>query len=153
MQHIEADTIIDRPVAQVFQFVATDHFQNHPKWDPSIVEIIPLSPGPIAVGSTARVIRKQGPGNLEVTAFEQDRLLTTRSIIGPFILVMTCQLTGVDAMHTRLQLPAATEARGTIRLVAPLLKPLFTRTMRQEFHHDPIMPEQAPGGAHSSDPT
>ncbi len=143
MQHIDAETIIERPVAQVFQFVATEHFQNHPKWDPSIVEIIPLSPGPITVGSTARVVRKQGPGKLEVTAFEPDRLLTTRSIIGPFILVMTCQLTAVDAVHTRLQLHAATEARGPIRLVAPLLKPMFTRTMRRSLATIKAMVEQA----------
>lgn len=142
MQHIEADTIIDRPVAQVFQFVARDHFQNHPKWDPTIIEIMPLSPGPIAVGSTAQVIRKQGPGTLEVTAFEPDRLLTTRSIIGPFILVMTCHLTAVDAAHTRLQLHAATAARGLIRLIAPLLKPVFTRTMRQSLARIKAMVEQ-----------
>ena len=143
MQHIDVDTIIDRPVAQVFQFVATDHFQNHPKWDPAIMKIIPLSPSPIAAGSTAQVIRKQGPGILEVTAFEPDRLLTTRSVIGPFILVMTCQLTAVDAAHTRLELHAATEARGPIRLIAPLLKPVFTRTMRQSLAKIKAMVEQA----------
>ncbi len=143
MQHIDVETIIDRPVAQVFQFVATDHFQNHPKWDPAIMTIVPLSPSPIGVGSTAQVIRKQGPGTLEVTAFEPDRLLTTRSVIGPFILVMTCQLTAVDAAHTRLQLHAATEARGPIRLITPLLKPVFTRTMRRSLATIKAMVEQA----------
>ncbi len=52
MQHIDVDTMIARPVAQVFQFVATEHFQNHPKWDPSITEIIPQSTSPIGVGSS-----------------------------------------------------------------------------------------------------
>jgi len=118
MMHIEVATIIDRPVEQVFQFVATEHFQNHPKWDPSIVEITPLSAGPVGVGTTARVVRKQGLGSLEVTAFEQDRMMTTRSIIGPFVLVMTCQFAAVDAVHTRLLLHAATEARGAMRLAA-----------------------------------
>ncbi len=133
MQHIDVDTIIARPVAQVFQFVATEHFQNHPKWDPSITEIIPQSPSPIGVGSSALVIRKQGPGGLEVTAFEQDRMMTTHSSIGPFILDMTCSLDAVDADHTRLRLHAATEAYGRMRLVLPLLKPMFKRTMRRSL--------------------
>jgi len=133
MQHIDVGTIIDRPVAQVFQFVATEHFQNHPKWDPSIVEITPLSTGPIGVGTTAWVVRKQGPGSLEVTAFEQDRMMTTRSSIGPFTLDMTCSLDAVGADHTRLRLHAATEARGPMRLIAPLLKPIFKRTMRRSL--------------------
>ena len=133
MQHIDVNTIIDRPVAQVFQLVATEHFQNHPKWDPSIVEMTPLSAGPIGVGTTARVVRKQGPGSLEVTAFEQDRMMTTRSIIGPFILDMTCSLDAVDAEHTQLRLHATTKAHGLMRLVLPLLKPMFKRTMRRSL--------------------
>ncbi len=143
MQHIDVDTIIDRPAAQVFQFVATEHFQNHPKWDPSIVEMTPLSAGPIGVGTTARVVRKQGPGSLEVTAFEQDRMMTTRSIIGPFILDMTCSLDAVDANHTRLRLHAATEAHGRMRLVLPLLKPMFKRTMRRSLATIKTMVEHA----------
>ncbi len=143
MLHIDVDTIIDRPVAEVFQFVATDHFQNHPKWDPTIVEIVALTPGPLGLGTAARVVRKQGPGSLEVTAFEQDRMMTTRSIIGPFILKMTCQFAAIDAVHTRLGLHADTEARGPIRLVAPLLKPMFKRTMRQSLAKIKAMVEQA----------
>ena len=39
MVRVRASEIINRPSADVFRFVATDHFENHPKWDPSIVEI------------------------------------------------------------------------------------------------------------------
>ena len=82
MVHIVVDTLIDRPVEQVFQFVATDHFQNHPKWDPSIVEIIPLSPGPITVGTAARVVRQQGAGMLEVTALSRIGCCRPTAVLG-----------------------------------------------------------------------
>ena len=130
---IEVSTVIDRPVGDIWQFVAVDHFQNHPRWDPSIIQMMPAAPGPIGVGATCQVIRKQGSGTLEVTAFEPDRLMTTSSNIGPFILVMTCRLDAQDATRTRLLLHADTRARGMTRLVMPLLKPIFRRTMRRSL--------------------
>jgi hypothetical protein len=32
--------VIGRPPAEVFRFVATEHFQNHPKWDPSTETVV-----------------------------------------------------------------------------------------------------------------
>jgi hypothetical protein len=32
--------------------VATDHFQNHPKWDPAITSITKTSPGPMGPGTS-----------------------------------------------------------------------------------------------------
>ena len=46
--------VIERPPAEVFRFVATDHFQNHPKWDPAVTYINKTSPGPMGVGTTTR---------------------------------------------------------------------------------------------------
>jgi hypothetical protein len=47
------DSADDQPAAEdVFRFVATDHFQNHPKWDPAVEQMTPASPGPMAQGAT-----------------------------------------------------------------------------------------------------
>ncbi len=75
---------IQRPPDVVFNFVAREHWRNHPRWDPNIVEIIPLDPGPIRVGSRARVRRKSGEGLLEVLECEPDARWRSRSQIGPF---------------------------------------------------------------------
>jgi hypothetical protein len=52
---LSASQVIERPPAEVFRFVATDHFQNHPKWDPAVTAITKTSPGPMGVGTTARL--------------------------------------------------------------------------------------------------
>ncbi len=47
---------IERPVAEVFAFVTEP--SNYPRWQPSLVEVRPHSPGPLRVGSTATEIRR-----------------------------------------------------------------------------------------------
>jgi hypothetical protein len=42
---LAASQVIERPPAEVFRFVATDHFQNHPKWDPAVTSITQTSRG------------------------------------------------------------------------------------------------------------
>ena len=73
---IEVSEIIDRPVAEVFQWYAHDHVRNHPRWDPDM-ELEQMSPGSIGVGT---VIRRRNThfdtpveGTMEVVEFEPNR--------------------------------------------------------------------------------
>jgi hypothetical protein len=73
---LEVHEIIDRPPAEVFRFVATDHVRNHPRWDP-LMELEQVSEGPIGVGT---VIRRRHThygepieGTMEVVEYERDR--------------------------------------------------------------------------------
>jgi hypothetical protein len=54
--------------------VATDHFENHPKWDPAVTSITKISPGPMGVRTTARLVRidrsRRVEGSMEVTEYE-----------------------------------------------------------------------------------
>jgi uncharacterized protein YndB with AHSA1/START domain len=75
---LEVHEIIDRPPADVFRFVATDHVRNHPRWDPAM-ELEQVSDGPIGVGT---VIRRRHThygepieGTMEVVEYEPDRAL------------------------------------------------------------------------------
>ncbi len=47
---LQAEEYIDAPPSDVFRFVATEHFDNHPRWDPSVVEMTPTSHGPVHRG-------------------------------------------------------------------------------------------------------
>ena len=60
MTFISVERVIARPPRTVFDFVATHHFQNHPKWDPDVLEMTQMSPGTVRTGTTARVVRRQG---------------------------------------------------------------------------------------------
>jgi uncharacterized protein YndB with AHSA1/START domain len=47
---LELSQVIDRPPAEVFRFIATNHVQNHPRWDPKM-ELRQLTEGPVGVGT------------------------------------------------------------------------------------------------------
>lgn len=75
---LELTQVIDRPVPEVFRFIATDHVRNHPRWDPKMT-LEQLTDGPMGVGS---VIRRRHThagaateGTMEVVEFEPDRAL------------------------------------------------------------------------------
>lgn len=74
---VEFSQVIDRPVSDVFHFMADQHVQNHPRWDPNI-ELELESEGPIGVGT---VIRRRNTrydepveGTIEVTEFEPSQV-------------------------------------------------------------------------------
>jgi len=75
---VENSWEIDRPVEKVFQFMAVDHVQNHPRWDPDI-ELWHTSDEPIGVGTiiSRRSTRngKSVEGTVEVTRFEPNKVM------------------------------------------------------------------------------
>jgi hypothetical protein len=51
---LAASQVIERSPAEVFRFVATEHFKNHPKWDPAVTTVTETFPGPMGVGTTEK---------------------------------------------------------------------------------------------------
>jgi carbon monoxide dehydrogenase subunit G len=134
---LAASQVIERPPAEVFRFVATDHFHNHPKWDPAVTAITKTSPGPMGVGTTARLVRsdrgRRIEGTMEVTEYQPDRRFTEVSRFGPFTLHARATSTPVAAASTRLELVIDTHARGPIQLLLPLMKGTFRKTMARSL--------------------
>src|SRR5919112_5787103 len=130
---VQAQETIDASAAEVFQFVAAEHFENHPKWDTSISEMTPASPGPIGRGSTARFVRtdrgRRTEGALTVTDYEPDRLFVAVSRFGPFELHQRAVCEPLPSGVTRLVLTIDTTATGAMRLLLPLLRRQFRHTM------------------------
>jgi hypothetical protein len=134
---LSASQVIDRPPAEVFRFVATEHFQNHPKWDPAVTFITQTSPGPMGVGTTARLVRtdrgRRVEGTMEVTEYEPVRSFTDVSRFGPFMLHARATLAPVAPAATSLELVIDTHARGAIRLLLPLMRGTFRKTMARSL--------------------
>lgn len=83
---LQVSQVIDRPVEQVFHFIAHEHVRNHPRWDPDM-ELEQESEGPIGVGT---VIRRRNSrsgtpvdGTMEVVEFEPNRAFGTVIHDGP----------------------------------------------------------------------
>jgi Polyketide cyclase / dehydrase and lipid transport len=134
---LAASQVIERPPAEVFRFVATDHFHNHPKWDPAVTSITKTSPGPMGVGTTARLVRtdrgRRVEGSMEVTEYQPVSSFTEVSRFGPFTLHARATLEPVGPASTRLQLVIDTRARRAIRLLLPLMRGTFRKTMARSL--------------------
>jgi hypothetical protein len=117
--------------------VATEHFQNHPMWDPAVTSITKTSPGPMGVGTTARLVRtdrgRQLQGSMEVTEYEPVSSVTVVSRFGPFTLQARTTFAPVAPASTSLQLVIDTHPRGVMGLVLPLMKGTFRKTMARSL--------------------
>jgi uncharacterized protein YndB with AHSA1/START domain len=135
---VSIERIVRRPPEVVFDFVATHHFENHPRWDPDLLEMSQTSPGPVGVGTTARVVRRQGRGHVEGTAtvldYEPDRRAAWDLRLGPLRLNQRVELIPEQGgAATRLRLSIDTSARGPIRVIVPFLRGRFRKTMTQSL--------------------
>jgi hypothetical protein len=139
MTVVSVERIVERPPEVVFDFVARHHFENHPRWDPDLVEMSQTSRGPVGIGTTARVVRRQGRRRVEGTAtvreYEPDRVAAWDVRFGPFRLDQRAELIPERAgTATRLRLSIDTTAHGPIRVMLPLLRGRFRKSMTQSLH-------------------
>jgi uncharacterized protein YndB with AHSA1/START domain len=112
---------IDRPVAEVFAFLA--EFENLPRWNYAISETRKISIGPVDVGARyeqTRTIPTRSVETFEVTAFEPDRTLSIRGTFGPFPGRFTYELEPMGTL-TRLVNTVDLEPSGLVSIVAPLM--------------------------------
>jgi hypothetical protein len=92
----------------------------------------------MGVGTTARLVRtdrgRRVEGTMEVTEYEPVRSFTEVSRFGPFTLHARATLAPVAPASTSLELVIDTRARGAIRLLLPLMKGTFRKTMARSLH-------------------
>jgi polyketide cyclase/dehydrase/lipid transport protein len=135
---VTVERIVQRPPGVVFDFVATRHFDNHPRWDPDLLEMSQTSAGPVGVGTTARVVRRRGRARVEgaatVVAYEPDRHAAWDVRFGAFRLQQRADLIPEQGgAATRVRLSVDTTARGPVRIIVPLLRGQFRKTMTQSL--------------------
>jgi len=82
MAHIKGETVIHRPVQEVFDFVADE--RNEPRYNPGMLRAELLTPGPVGLGSRFRAEMRTRPRPVvmttENTGYDRPRRLasTTR---------------------------------------------------------------------------
>ena len=147
MTEVAVERIVRRSPEVVFDFVATHHFENHPRWDPDLLEMSQTSPGPVRAGTTARVVRRQGrrrvEGSATVVDYEPDRRAAWDVRFGAFRLEQRVELIPEDdGAATRLRLSIQTSASGATRMIVPLLRGRFRKTMTQSLETIAALLEQ-----------
>lgn len=138
MSVVSAEKLMHSPPGTVFDFVAAHHFENHPRWDPDVLEMNQTSPGTVGVGTKANIVRRQGnrrvEGTATVTEYQPDQSAAWDVQFGPFLLRQRVELApDQGGAATRLRLSIETRAKGLVRLIVPLLRSRFRKTMEQSL--------------------
>jgi len=126
---VESSTIIQKPVGSVWDFYATCHIQNHPRWDPTI-ELRVTSDDPIGLGTVIkrRVTRfgRTTEGTMEVVEFEPEKLMRAESHDGPMIIHGWARFEVIGPDETRLTIGG--EIPGVDESVAAQIRTMMDRS-------------------------
>ena len=116
---------VARTPAEVFDVIGTRCYENHPRWEPEVIEIRPLIPGPIGLGSRAVMVRRElgrrSEATYEVTVFEPGCRIAFRHLDGPMGFELSFDLRPAGASDTDLEVCVRMQPMGALRLLSPLL--------------------------------
>ena len=123
MINIAVSTLINRPITEVFPFVAD--FANLPKWETDILEVKPLSSAPVGVGTAFQCVLKMpgraAPSRFEITAYTANREVAfAGTAAGPAKPKGSFQFEPVGE-GTRVTARPQPELRGFFKLLEPLM--------------------------------
>jgi uncharacterized protein YndB with AHSA1/START domain len=130
MVDVTVSTTINRPVDQVFGFIA--NMENEPQWHTDALEVKRLSEGEAGKGTTYHVHFRpssMGPseGTVEVVEFEPGRRIVGRSDLGKMQPTLTHVFEAAND-GTRVSRRIQIETSGVMML---LMKPMMTMMVRR----------------------
>ncbi len=83
-----AEGVVNCPVASAFAYVGHGFFENYRKWCPQVVELEPLSEGPVGAGCRARQVTLdrgiRSESTFAISDFEPPRRLEIKGQSEPF---------------------------------------------------------------------
>jgi len=125
MANYAATYRLKRTPAVVFDVIGTHCYENHPRWEPEVVEIRPMSPGPIGLGSRAVMVRAEyghrSETEYEVTAFEPARRIAFRHPDASMSFELGFDLQPAGDSATDLTVHVRVKPHGRLRLLSPIL--------------------------------
>jgi len=132
MVKIEGSTVIARRVEDVFDFVADQ--RNEPAYNPRMVRVQKLTPGPIAQGTRWSAVVKSGKRAIDLTITVTDFARPAR--LGSTTTMSTAEISGAVTFDPH---PAGTRMRwawelrptGAFRLLGPVVGYLGRRQEAQ----------------------
>ena len=131
MAHIDGEIVINRPVEEVFDFVADE--RNEPRYNPRMLSSELLSPGPVGLGSRFRAVMGSGPRRTtmttEFTGYQWPRRLALRSHLSAMEIHGSLTFDPVPG-GTRMRWSWEVAPRGLLKLVSPLVVRVGARQER-----------------------
>ena len=122
MVHIKGEIVIDRPVGEVFDFVADE--RNEPRFNPQRRRAEKISDGPIGAGTRfrAEMISMGRPVEMEIefTGFERPRRLASTTHMSSMDVRYALTFEPVPE-GTRMRWSGDLEPRGILKLMGPIV--------------------------------
>ncbi len=130
MLKVETSVAINRPVAEVFAYVAD--LKTHAQWQSGIVEAAQTSAGPTGIGSTYRYVMQLAGQRLdtagEITEYEPNRKYSFKATSGPVLLRGGFTFESADG-GAKVRMFAEGEPGGFFKLAEPLLNSMVRRQL------------------------
>jgi uncharacterized membrane protein len=128
MSSISGEIVINRPVDEVFDFVADE--RNEPRYNPRMLRADKLSPGPIGLGTRfrAEMTSRQRPVELsiEFIGFERPRRLASLTRLATMEIRGALTFDPVPG-GTRMRWTWDLQPRGVLKLLTPVVTRLGQR--------------------------
>lgn len=122
MVRIAGEIVINRPVDEVFDFVADE--RNEPRYNPRLLYAEQTSAGPIGVGTRfeaeTRTLGRTVPMVIELTTYERPRRLASSTHLSMMDIQGTLTFDPVPA-GTRMRWSWQLAPHGALKLVTPLV--------------------------------
>jgi hypothetical protein len=119
---IEGEIVIERPAEEVFDFVADE--RNEPRYNPRMLRVEKISPGPIGAGTRFRAETTTMRGSAEMviewTAYERPRRLASSTQLASMEIPGALVFDPVPG-GTRMRWAWDVEPSGVFRLMRPLV--------------------------------
>jgi len=117
MINLDLGTLIDKPIKDVFNFVANPN--NMSKWNSAVVSLEQVTPGDVGVGtkfkSVGEMMGRRIEGEMQVTAYEPDTKCGYEVNAGPMKMNLTLTFKTVGS-GTKLSLNAQGNPAGFFKI-------------------------------------
>ena len=117
MINLDLGTLIDKPIKDVFAFVADPN--NMSKWNSAVVSLEQITPGAVGVGSkyksVGEMMGRRIEGEMQVTAYEPDTKCGYQVNAGPMQVNLTLAFKTVGT-GTKINLNAQGNPAGVFKL-------------------------------------
>jgi hypothetical protein len=128
MARIEGEIMINRPLEEVFDFVADE--RNEPRFNPGMLRAELLTPGRVGLGSRFRAEMRTRPRPVvmttEFTGYERPRRLALRGHLSAMEIRGALTFDPVPG-GTRLRWSWDVQPRGLLKLAAPMVARIGAR--------------------------
>jgi uncharacterized protein YndB with AHSA1/START domain len=127
MPHIEGEIVINRPVAEVFDFVADE--RNEPRYNPRMRHAEKTTAGPIGVGTRFRAeftSPRRAVATTEITSYEPPSRLASSTHLSGMDIRGTLNFEIVPE-GTRMRWSWQLHPHGLLKLLGPLVASIGSR--------------------------